>query len=208
MGHPALQERYAPYSRAASCYIFLSLLMPQSLILVNLLIKLGVAASAASILGRSVEFKSLLSREQRDWKRQIYLVLWLGIPMALGVYVRFIQTSFLADGLSFETALLLGVIGGRFTGVLGGALLGFPALLYGEWATLPFLVLCGLLAGEMRRLAPGRDDIWSFSPFIDLSIYRWLRRNLPTPQLFEWQTIFFFTIVGLRFMHAQIHRFL
>jgi two-component system LytT family sensor kinase len=101
---------------------------------------------------------------------------------------------------------LLGVIGGRFTGVLGGLLLGFPALLYGEWATLPFLVLCGLLAGEMRRLAPGRDDIWSFSPFIDLSIYRWLRRNLPTPKLFEWQTIFFFTIVALRFMHTQIHR--
>ncbi len=180
--------------------------MPQSLILVNLLIKLGVAASAASILGRSVEFKSLLFREQRDWKRQIYLVLWLGIPMALGVYVRFVQTSFLAGDLSFETAILLGVIGGRFTGVLGGLLLGFPALLYGEWATLPFLVLCGLLAGEMRRLAPGRDDIWSFSPFIDLSIYRWLRRNLPTPKLFEWQTIFFFTIVALRFMHTQIHR--
>jgi two-component system LytT family sensor kinase len=182
--------------------------MPQSLILVNLLIKLGVAASAASILGRSVEFKSLLFREERNWKQQTYLVLWLGIPMALGVYVRFIQTSFLAGDLSFETAILLGVIGGRFTGVLGGALLGFPALLYGEWATLPFLVLCGLLAGEMRRLAPGRDDIWSFSPFIDLSIYRWLRRNLPTPKLFEWQTIFFFTIVGLRFMHAQIHRLL
>ena len=62
--------------------------MPQSLILVNLLIKLGVAASAASILGRSIEFKSLLFREQRSWKQQIYLVLWLGIPMALGVWVR------------------------------------------------------------------------------------------------------------------------
>src|SRR6202049_1877990 len=143
--------------------------MEQRLILVNLLIKLGVAAAVASVLVRSVEFKSLLFRERRALKHRVYLILWIGIPMALGVYVRFIQTSFLAGDLSFETAILLGVIGGRFTGVLGGALLGFPALLYGEWATLPFLVLCGLLAGEMRRLAPGRDDIWSFSPFIDLS---------------------------------------
>jgi hypothetical protein len=39
--------------------------MDSRLILINLLIKLGVAASAASILGRSVEFKSLLFREER-----------------------------------------------------------------------------------------------------------------------------------------------
>ena len=49
--------------------------MEQRLILINLLIKLGVAASAASILGRSVEFKSLLFRDERNWKQKIYLVL-------------------------------------------------------------------------------------------------------------------------------------
>jgi two-component system LytT family sensor kinase len=180
--------------------------MPQSLILVNLLIKLGVAASAASILGRSVEFKSLLFREERNWRQQTYLVLWLGIPMALGVWIRFIQKSFFAGDLSFETTILLGVIGGRFTGMLGGALLGFPALLHGEWATLPFLLLCGFLAGQLRSLAADRDDIWSFSPFVDLSIYRWLRRNLPTPRPFEWQTMFFVTIVALRVMQTELHR--
>src|SRR5450631_3305380 len=180
--------------------------MPQSLILVNLLIKLGVAASAASILGRSVEFKSLLFRESRNWKQQTYLVLWLGIPMALGVWIRFVQKSFVAGDLSFETTILLGAIGGRFTGMLGGALLGFPALLNGDWATLPFMVLCGFLAGQLRTLAVDRDDIWSFSPFVDLSIYRWLRRNLPKPRPFEWQTMFFVTIVGLRFVQTELHR--
>jgi two-component system, LytTR family, sensor kinase len=180
--------------------------MPQSLILVNLLIKLGVAASAASILGRSVEFKSLLFREDRNWKHQVYLVLWLGIPMALGVWIRFIQKSFFAGDLSFETTILLGVIGGRFTGMLGGSLLAFPALLHGEWVTLPFMLLCGFLSGELRSLAADRDDIWSFSPFVDLSIYRWLRRNLPTPRPFEWQTMFFVTIVALRFVQTELHR--
>ncbi len=39
--------------------------MEQRLILINLLIKLGVAAAVASILVRSVEFKRLLFREDR-----------------------------------------------------------------------------------------------------------------------------------------------
>ncbi len=182
--------------------------MEQRLILVNLLVKLGVAASAASILGRSVEFKSLLFREERSLKHRIYLVLWIGIPMATGVWIRFIQPSFLAGDLSFETTVLLGVIAGRTTGMLGGALVGLPAVLHGEWATLPFNLLCGFIAGQLRSIAPDREDIWSFSPFIDLSIYRWIRRNLPKPRLFDWQIMFFVTIVGLRFLHTELSRFL
>jgi two-component system LytT family sensor kinase len=181
--------------------------MEQRLILINLLIKLGVAASAASILGRSVEFKSLLFRDERDWKQKIYLVLWIGIPLTLGVWIRFGARSFAAGDLSFETTMLLGVIGGRLTGTLGGVLLALPALWHGEWATLPFNVLCGFVAGQLRIIAPNREDIWSFSPFVDLSIYRWIRRNLPTPHPFEWQTMFFVTIVGLRFVQTELSRF-
>src|SRR6478736_64639 len=181
--------------------------MEQRLILINLLIKLGVAASAASILGRSVEFKSLLFQDERDWKQKIYLVLWIGIPLTLGVWIRFGARSFAAGDLSFETTVLLGVIGGRLTGTLGGVLLALPALWHGEWATLPFNVLCGFVAGQLRIIAPNREDIWSFSPFVDLSIYRWIRRNLPTPHPFEWQTMFFVTIVGLRFVQTELSRF-
>src|SRR5207302_4490918 len=128
--------------------------------------------------------------------------------MATGVWIRFIQPSFLAGDLSFETTVLLGVIAGRATGMLGGALLGLPAVLHGEWATLPFNLLCGFIAGQLRSIAPDREDIWSFSPFIDLSIYRWIRRNLPTPRLFDWQIMFFLTIVALRFVHTELSRFL
>src|SRR5579864_977657 len=181
--------------------------MEQRLILVNLLVKLGVAAAVASTLVRSLEFKSLLFREERSLKQQVYLVLWIGVPMAIAVWIRFLQKSFLAGDLSFETTILLGVIAGRFTGMLGGAFLALPALLHGEWATMPFNVLCGFIAGQLRTLAPDKDDIWSFSPFIDLSIYRWIRRNLPKPRLFDWQIMFFVTIVALRFMHSEIRHF-
>ena len=181
--------------------------MEQRLILIHLLLKLGVAAAVASSLVRSVEFKSLLFREERSLKRKIYLVLWIGIPLALGVWIRFSVKTFLAGDLSFETAMLLGVLAGRFAGGMGGVLLGLPALLHGEWITLPFLVLCGLVAGQLRELAPDREDIWSFSPFIDLSIYRWIRRNLPTPRRFDWQVAFFVTIIGMRFVHTELSHF-
>jgi len=182
--------------------------MEQRLILVNLLVKLGVAAAVASALVRSVEFKSLLFREDRSLRQKIYLVLWIGIPLALGVWIRFSAKSFFAGDLSFETALILGVIGGRLTGVLGGLLVSFPALLHGEWATLPFTVLCGFLAGQLRNLAADMEEIWSFSPFIDLSIYRWIRRNFPKPRVFDWQIMFFVTIVALRFLHTELSRVL
>ena len=182
--------------------------MSQSNLLINLLIKLGVAAAVASTLVRSVEFKSLLFREERSLKQQIYLVLWIAIPLAIGVWFRIIQKSFVAGDLSFESTVLLGVIAGRFAGMSGGVLLGLPAMLHGEWATIPFNLLCGFIAGQLRILAPEKDDIWSFSPFIDQSLYRMIRRNLPTPKLFDWQVMFFVTIVGLRLVQTELSRFL
>jgi two-component system LytT family sensor kinase len=181
--------------------------MDTRLILINLLVKLGVAAAISSSLVRSLEFKSLLFREERTLRQKIYLVLWFGLPMMLGVWIRISQKSFLAGDLSFETALLLGAIGGRLAGSLGGVFMAFPALLHGEWATLPFVVLSGFIAGQLRTLAADKDDIWSFSPFIDLSIYRLIRRNLPKPRLFDWQIMFFTTIVGLRFVQTELSRY-
>jgi two-component system LytT family sensor kinase len=181
--------------------------MEPRLILIHLLLKLGVAAAVSSTLVRSLEFKSSLFREERTPRQKIYLVLWFALPIMLGVWIRIYQKSFLAGDLSFETTLLLGVIGGRWTGTLGGVLMGLPALLHGEWAALPFLVLCGFISGQLRTMAHDKEDIWSFSPFIDLSIYRLIRRNLPKPRLFDWQIMFFTTVVGLRFVQTELSRY-
>ena len=181
--------------------------MESRLILINLLVKLGVAAAVSSSLVRSKEFKSLLFREERTFRQKIYLVLWFGLPIMIGVWIRISQKSFAAGDLSFETALLLGVIGGRWAGSLGGVLMGIPALLHGEWAAIPFDVLSGFLAGQLRTMAVDKDDIWSFSPFVDQSIFRLIRRNLPRPRLFDWQVMFFWTIVGLRFVQTELFRY-
>src|SRR6202035_1787447 len=178
--------------------------MEPRLILIQLVLKLGVAAAVSSSLVRSKEFKSLLFREERLFREKVYLVLAMSLPIMIGVWIRLSVKSFLAGDLTFETALLLGAIGGRWAGVLGGVVMGIPALMYGEWAALPFGALCGFIAGQLRTLASDKDDIWSFSPFIDLSIYRLIRRNLPTPRLFDWQIMFFTTIVGLRFVQGEL----
>jgi two-component system LytT family sensor kinase len=181
--------------------------MEPRLILIHLVLKLGVAAAVSSSLVRSKEFKSLLFREERTFRQKVYLVLCMALPIMAGVWIRLLVPSFLAGDLSFETALLLGVIGGRWAGSLGGALMGIPALLHGEWAALPFGVLSGFIAGQLRTMALDKDDIWSFSPFIDQSIFRLIRRNLPTPRLFDWQIMFFTTVVGLRFVQTELVRY-
>jgi two-component system, LytTR family, sensor kinase len=180
--------------------------MESRLILIHLLLKLGVATTISSTLVRSVEFKSLLFREERTFRQKVYLVLWFGLPIMVGIWIRMSQKSFLAGDLSFETTLLLGVIGGRLAGSLGGVLMGIPTLLHGELATLPFLLACGFLSGQLRTMALDKDDIWSFSPFIDQGIFRLIRRNLPRPRLFDWQIVFFTTVVGLRFVQTELAR--
>src|SRR5580692_1326080 len=181
--------------------------MEPRIILIHLLLKLGVAAAVSASLVRSKEFKALLFREERSFQQKAYLVLCMALPIMFGVWIRISVPSFLAGDLSFETALLLGVIGGRWAGSLGGVLMGLPALLHGEWAAMPFDVLCGFISGLLRTMALDKDDIWSFSPFIDQSIFRLIRRNLPTPRLFDWQIMFFVTVFGLRFVQTELKRY-
>jgi two-component system, LytTR family, sensor kinase len=185
--------------------------MEYRLILINLLVKLGVAAAIAAGLVRWVEFKSLLFREERSLKDRLYLVFWLaisawiGIRLALGVWIRFGAESLFAGDLSFETTILLGAIAGRFAGVTGGALLALPeALSGGAWLMIPLNALIGLVSGELRELAPHREEIWKFSPFNYLSLYRWIRRAESRPSFGDWQMVFLLTILGLRFLQSAV----
>jgi len=179
--------------------------MDQRLILVTLLVKLGVAAAIASALVRSKVFKSMLFRESRTIPEILYLVLFAGFPFALGVMVRGSVHNFLAADLSFEAAILMGVIAGRVAGVTAGALVTLASAMHGEYLNLPFNVLAGFLAGVLRQLTKDHDAIWSFSPFIDLSVYRWIRHNLRRPHI-DWQIAFFLLIVSLSFVRIELGR--
>ncbi len=167
----------------------------QRLMLITLLVKLGVAAAVAGGVVRSRFFKSVLFKEERTLREQIYLVLFIGIPFALGVLVRLNVRNFLAADLAFESSILMGLMLGRAGGVLGATLVSLPAALNGELVTLPFNVAAGLIAGVMRH-ATSAEEIWSFSPFFDLSIYRWARKMLRHPQI-DWQMSFTLVVLGI-----------
>ena len=125
--------------------------MDHRLILVTVLIRLGVAAAISSVLVRARRFRVLLFREERTLGEKIEIVFIVGTPIALGVLVRHWVHNFYAADISFEGAILMGVIGGRLVGIAGGALVALPAVVFGEWLTLPMYVLAGALAG---RAAP------------------------------------------------------
>jgi two-component system LytT family sensor kinase len=179
--------------------------MDNRLILVTLLIRLGVAAAISSVLVRARRFRVLLFREERTLGEKIEIVFIVGTPIALGVLVRGWVHNFYAADIAFEGAILLGVIGGPLAGTAGGVLVSLPALLLGEWLTLPMNVLAGALAGLLRHVASDREAIWSFSPLFDLSIYHWIRRSI-RKSFIDWQTSFFFLILGLELIHIQLRR--
>jgi two-component system, LytTR family, sensor kinase len=179
----------------------------QRLILITMLIKLGVAAAVSSVLARSRRFRVLLFHEERTVSEKIEMVLFVGVPYALGVVVRATVKNFLAADLAFESSILMGVIAGRTAGVVGGLLVSLPQLAMHEWGNLPLNVGAGLLAGFLRKLAQDREAIWSFSPLFDLSIYRWIRRTI-AKSFIDWQTSFFLMLLGLQFLRHEMKEIL
>ena len=134
-------------------------MVDQKLILVTLLIRLGAAAAVSSVLVRARRFRQLLFREERTLREKIELIVIIGVPIALGVITRHWVKNFLAADMGFEFSILMGVIGGRLVGAGGGILVALPAVLVGEWLTLPFNALVGFLAGLLRQIVQDREVI-------------------------------------------------
>ena len=183
--------------------------MTDRLIWITLLVKLGVVASVASILARVVTFRRLFFAEHRTPRQTLALVAFFLVPLTLGVWVRFWVPNFLAADISFETVVLLGLLLGPQWAMLGGAVLSGPAVYHHEYLALPFNLALGLAAGILGRFVEP-EEIWSFTPFIDLSLYRWVRRSLRQPRV-DRQILLLFLISVMEMLrdwvtHAYPHR--
>lgn len=177
----------------------------QSLILITLLVELGVAAAVSSSLVRSKTFKNLLLMSRRTPRQTAGLVAFICVPLTLGVWIRTVVPNFLAADLSFETTILLGILVGPWAAMAGGAVLAIPALLHHEYWTLPVNLLVAAIAGAFGRFADP-EDVWSFSPMIDLSIYRWVTRNLRRPKL-DRQILLLLLVGSMQFGTSMLSRF-
>ena len=183
--------------------------MTDRLILITMLVKLGVVASLASILARSASFRKLFFAEQRRPAQTLALLAFFLVPLTLGVWIRIAVPNFLAADISFETIILLGLFVGPGWAMLSGLILSIPAEFHHEFLALPFDIVVGLLAGWLGHFVE-REEIWSFTPFIDLSLYRWVSRNLRRPRL-DHQFLMLFAIAlaeacRMWLAHAFPHR--
>src|SRR5690349_4207831 len=135
-------------------------------------------ASVASLLARWNSFKSMLMRENRTLNQRVILALWLSVVFAAGVAVRVVSKSYNAADVGLEGSLLAGLLGGYVTGLLSGIVISLPAVFKGhEYLTLPLLAGIGVLGGLLRDIPAHPEDIWRFSPFFDLNLYRFFKEN-------------------------------
>lgn len=186
----------------AGCYS--ESVQDDKLILITLLVKLGVAASLSSALARSRVFQRLLFAEHGQRRQTLGLMAFFLVPLTLGVWARLTVPNFLAADLSLETVTLLGLLLGPGWAMLSALILAVPAELRHEYLAAPFLVAVGLIAGISARFVE-REEIWSFTPFIDLSLWRWVRRNLRQPR-FDRQILLLLLITGMEIAHDWIAR--
>ncbi len=178
-------------------------MVDNKLILITLLVKLGVVASVASILARATSFRRLFFAERRSPTQTLAMLAFFLVPLTLGVWVRIVVPNFLAADISFETTILLGLLIGPGWAMLGGAVLALPAVLHSEYLALPFNLVVGLTAG-LLGLFVQKEEVWSFTPFIDLSLYRWVRRSLLKPRI-DRQILMLVLIVAMEAARDWLH---
>ena len=138
--------------------------------LFTLLLKVSAAASIAALLARWNTLRRVLFTEERDVDEKIKLMFFLTPPLILGVTLRLVGAPYRFADLSLEGAFLMGLLGGRVVGPIGGAIITIPALIAHEWLAMPAASAAGLLGGLMRQMIPNKEELWNFGPFTFLNI--------------------------------------
>jgi len=145
-------------------------------LLLTLLLHVGTAASICAWLARSATFRKVLFTELRDSDQKLKLMLFVTPPLLFGVLLRIVGQPYRAADLMLEGSFLLGLLGGRVVGPLGGSIISLPAFLHHEWLSMPVAAAAGLVGGLIRQALPNTEEIWRLGPYTFLSTPRWLVR--------------------------------
>jgi two-component system LytT family sensor kinase len=164
--------------------------------LFTLLLKVGVAASFAALLARWNTFRRVLFTEERDPDQKLKLMLFMTPPLILGVALRLVSPAYRFADLSIEGAFLMGLLGGRVVGPIGGAIVTIPALAAHEWLGMPAASAAGLLGGLIRQAIPNKEELWNFGPFTFLNIPKAVVQMVRKAEI-SWEMLPLLTCVGL-----------
>src|ERR1700731_1769727 len=145
-------------------------------LLLTLLMHVGAAASFSALLARLAIFRKVLFTEVRDSDQKLRLMLFVTPPLAIGVILRIVGHPYRFADLMLEGSFLLGLLGGRVVGPLGGSIISLPAFFNHEWLSMPVAAAAGLVGGLIRQAVPNTEEIWKLGPFTFLSTPRWLVR--------------------------------
>lgn len=165
-------------------------------LLFTLLLKVGVASSIAALLARWNTFRRVLFTEERDLDQKLKLMLFLVPALIIAVVLRLYRPAYQFADLSLEGAFLMGLLGGRVVGPIGGAIITIPALMAHEWLAMPAAATAGLLGGLIRQLIPDKEDLWNFGPFTFLNIPKAVMRMLRDQEMM-WEMLPLLACVGL-----------
>jgi two-component system, LytTR family, sensor kinase len=146
--------------------------------LAALLIKVAVSASIASILMRFNRIQRILLRDDRTIADRLQLAFIFSILFGASAGIRSLAKQYPAIDLALEGSIIAGFLGGYVSGLITGMCVSLPDMFAGKWMSMPLFAAAGIIGGLMHDLAPRRDDIWYFSPFVDLNLYRFFRQIL------------------------------
>jgi len=173
--------------------------------LIRMLLKLGVVAALASFMVRSGAFKRMLMREQRTLNQRLLVALGFSAIFGAGVATRVLTRAYQSVDLGLEASLLAGILAGYVAGLVSGVLISIPAMLNGEFLTMPLLAAAGVVGGLLRDCALDTEEIWRFSPVIDLSIFRLFARGQARRRA-AFQLLFLLVILLAEFMRSLLGR--
>jgi two-component system, LytTR family, sensor kinase len=201
---------------------------PPIFTVVDLLIKLAVMALVAGFIARFSMFRRLLLIEQRGPREKIEFAAFLGLPFMLGVLARLLGHYPTAD-LSLEVTVLAGLLGGTIVGLAVGLIVNLPILLIFFWVAVLSLfpalaqsipawlipsyrpevlaplmaTLYAVVAGTARWVCPDKEEIWKFSPALDLSLYRSIKQRFKHPAI-DWQLLFTLVCIILEIARMEV----
>ena len=159
-------------------------------IFVILLLKLAVMALLAGFIARFGRFRRLLLVEQRGPREKLLFAAFLGGPFMMGVLARLLA-GYQASDLNLEVTVVAGLLGGTIVGLVVGMMVSLPAVLIGhEILAAPLAVLYAVVAGSARWVCPDKEEVWKFTGFVDLSLYRSIKQLFKNPAM-NWQILFF-----------------
>ena len=121
----------------------------------------------------------MLLRDERTLRERLYLAFIFASLYGASAEFRILSNGkYQAIDLALEGSMIAGILGGYVSGLITGLVTSIPDMVAGKWMSMPLFSAAGIMGALIHDLAPRPEDIWGFSPFVDLNLWRFFRQLL------------------------------